>query len=208
MDGTFLDHLSRAIQIGLGLIFVTAAIAKLRSPGIFVETVGAYRLLRDWAVAPVAAGVIGAELFIAFAFMSGSLLGFALPLALFMLGLFFVAVAVNLRRGRRIPCGCFGNRRESISSKDLVRIVLLLCGGLSLAVLKVGFETQALRLGSITALGSDAVAYVVQLTAIASFLIVLGIWLLHAPDVVTAMRGRPHVGPRTDGDVGKEIEPV
>jgi hypothetical protein len=203
MDETFPDHLSHAIQIGLGLIFVAAAFAKLRRPGAFVETVGAYRLLPAWIVAPVAAGVIGAELFLALAFLSGSLLGLGLPLALFTLALFFFAVAVNLRRGRRIPCGCFGNRREDISSKDLVRIVILLCGVSSLVVLKVGFEARALTIGSVMAMGEDAVAYVVQLTAIASFLIVLGIWLLHAPDVVMAVRGRPHID-----EIGKEVEPV
>jgi Methylamine utilisation protein MauE len=208
MDETFSDHLSHAIQIALGLVFVTAALAKLRSPHTFVQTVGAYRLLRDWMVAPVAVGVIGAELFLAVAFMSGSLLGFALPLALFMLGLFLFAVAVNLRRGRHIPCGCFGNRHDEISSKDLVRIVILLSGGLSLVVLNVGFGTRALTISSVTALGTDAVAYVVQLSAIASFLIVLGIWLLYVPDVVAALGGMRRIGRRIDDDAGKEVEPV
>jgi hypothetical protein len=96
-----------AVQIAVGLILASAAIAKLRDRGTFAGVVADYRLAPDWAVAPIALLLPLAELAIG----AMLILGLALPIAVIggvaLLALFAGAIAINLQRGRTtIDCGC------------------------------------------------------------------------------------------------------
>jgi hypothetical protein len=86
---------------------------------------------------PTAFAVIAIEVFLAGALLTGSLAGIALPLTILLLVAFLMAVLINLDRGRKVPCGCFGDRSEIISGRVLVRVVLLLTAATLLSILNL-----------------------------------------------------------------------
>ena len=107
--------LALASRVFLAVSFGVGAAEKLRDPAIFVRAVGQYRLLPPALARPAAYALIAAEVLVA-----GGLLwlpGAWGPLAaIALLGLFALAMAVNLLRGRRqIACGCsYGAKAETI----------------------------------------------------------------------------------------------
>src|SRR2546428_13263493 len=97
------------LRAALGLLFLVAAVHKLRDFGRFRATLAEYRLLPR-AVLPVAAGlVLVAELSVA-AMLVTPARGAPGPLAACaILVVYATAIAINLARGRRhIDCGCAG----------------------------------------------------------------------------------------------------
>ncbi len=95
-----------AASICAGLIFLVAAVAKLRHRDVLPGVIANYRLLPDALVAPAAVALPVAELIVGAALLIGSrplapLAGIALLLV------FAGAMAINIRRGRtQIDCGC------------------------------------------------------------------------------------------------------
>jgi hypothetical protein len=82
-----------AAAIGVGLVFVTAGLAKLRSRRMFPGVVANYRLLPETMVAPVAYALPWAELAIGLGLMAGIDKGTEL------------VGAAETGRGREIPRG-------------------------------------------------------------------------------------------------------
>ncbi|MBT2187284.1 methylamine utilization protein MauE [Sphingobium sp. H33] len=103
---TALSVTGLAASIGIGLIFTTAGIVKLRHRRLLPGVIANYRLLPDALVSPAATLLPLAEILIGAALIAGlrpvpALLGIAL------LGLFALAMAINILRGRsHISCGC------------------------------------------------------------------------------------------------------
>ena len=174
-----------AVQLSLGVVFALAAIPKLRDRATFTRTVTRYRLLPHRLASALATAVIAIESCLAVAFLTGWLLPIALPLAGTVLVLFAVAVAVSLRRGRRIPCGCFGGESESVSGRSLARLGTLLAGvGLVVAVRPAGVTAAAL-----VREGSPALRYLVGVGGVAAFVLLATAWLLSLPELVSLWRG-------------------
>lgn len=108
-----------AAATGVGLVFLTAALAKLRSRGLFPGVVANYRLLPDALVAPVATTLPFIELGIGLALVAGS--SFAAAPAVAMLLVFAAAMAINIGRGRsHIDCGCGRSDLRQPLSRTLV----------------------------------------------------------------------------------------
>ena len=117
-----------AIRAGLALLLATSAFAKLRDVGAFAGAVAGYRLLPIALAKPAAGVFIAAELAIAAAlFVPGLHVAAAIGGAS-LLGLYTVAIAWNLARGRRdIDCGCGGPLgRQRISEALVIRNALLI----------------------------------------------------------------------------------
>jgi methylamine utilization protein MauE len=92
-----------------------------------------------------------------------------------------VAVTVNLRRYRAIPCGCFGVRSVPISSATLVRLGLLL-----LAVVVVSACTAA---GTPPLVLADTGANdLISLSGLAGFLVIAASWSQHVPQLRSLIR--------------------
>jgi hypothetical protein len=107
-SGGLLADLSGALRLVLGGVLLRAFVAKARVPRRFIEAVRAYALLPP-GIAPIAAGgLLLAEPVLALALLTGWGGALAWDATVLLLGLFLIAVAVNLRRGRQIPCGCLG----------------------------------------------------------------------------------------------------
>jgi len=125
---------SRAIALGLAVLFVAAALHKARGFGDFTAVLGEYRLLPPHAVAVAAAALLCAELVLATCltvplWQKQGALG-----AAFVLLVYSLAIGINLARGRReIDCGCGAGARP-LSSALLVRNGLLVAAALMAAL--------------------------------------------------------------------------
>lgn len=141
-----------AVCVMMGLLFLIAAVGKLRSIGEFRETLANYRLLPEAAVVPVAVLLPLTELTVGAALLPGFRL--ALVPAIGLLLLFSGAVAVNLRRGRtQIDCGCGGADGRQPISWALVWHDLALAGLAALAFASPHAAIGAYALGGCLILG-------------------------------------------------------
>lgn len=112
------------IRAAIALIFLTAAIGKIRNWTAFEGVVANYRLLPDRLVKPVALALPPFELAIAIALPFGAaIVDWA---AASLLLLFGMAMGLNLARGRdHIDCGCFQS-----ALRQKLRWVLVVRNGL------------------------------------------------------------------------------
>jgi len=96
----------QAGAVAVGLVFVQAALAKLRHRDLFPGVLANYRLLPEALIAPTAALLPVAELVIGLALLAGGQRFAVLPAA-GLLSAFAAAMAINIVRGRsQIDCGC------------------------------------------------------------------------------------------------------
>jgi Methylamine utilisation protein MauE len=115
-----MKEIALAIRVLVALIFLTAALGKVRHRLAFQGVVANYRLLPDVAVSafaqlvPLVETAVAAALLVApspWPEVSGGAL----------LILFAAAMAINIRRGRRhIDCGCFQSALKQTLSWTLV----------------------------------------------------------------------------------------
>lgn len=118
----------------LGLLFAASAVAKLSQLRSFALGIVSYRLIPRRA-APVVAGVVVlAELVLAASFFSGMVVSAAALGAVALSAVFTAAIGINLVRGNRVACHCFGGDFdiERISLASLARSAAI--GSLSLAL--------------------------------------------------------------------------
>lgn len=111
----------------LVVVFLAASVNKLRSLEIFEGVVYNFRLLPETLVKPVAYILPFLELAVAAALVVPATRGYSGWTAVILLGVFTVAVAINLLRGRReIDCGCFGSKHMSSDLKQTLSWWLVL----------------------------------------------------------------------------------
>ena len=131
----YADILVLIARLALGVFFLSSSVGKLRDLDGFVQGVLNYRVLpSSWAHR---LGIIlpWIEVFIALALLFGIALLFVSSVAIILLLCFIVAVAVNLQRGRAIPCNCHGIAgTKTISRGTIARNCLLLFFALILIV--------------------------------------------------------------------------
>ncbi|MGH8291469.1 MAG: MauE/DoxX family redox-associated membrane protein [Steroidobacteraceae bacterium] len=109
------------------LLFATAAVGKVKHRHELAGVVANYHLLPERLAAPVAWTIIGLESLTALSLASGVRLAAGAALGIALLGVFALAIGINLARGRReIDCGCFqSGLRQTLSTGLLVRNLLL-----------------------------------------------------------------------------------
>jgi Methylamine utilisation protein MauE len=166
-----LAKLELATQLAIGILFLFSAVGKLWDRRGFAEGVGQYRLLPPAFVKPFSFVVILVEILLAFTHLTGTFLRIAFPIGVLTLVSFGVAVSVNLKRGRALPCYCFGHGGEGISTSTLARLALLTVGE-TLLLATHGVATAPL-LRSTFELGAG-VFWAVTLLAGGSWLLSLG----------------------------------
>jgi putative oxidoreductase len=193
-----------ACQLVLGAVFLVAALPKLRRPRAFRDSVVAYEILPTSVATAVSAILIPLELILGIAFPTGLLLAIALPLATGLIGVFLVAVGVNLRRGRRIACGCFGNGREPISSRTLLRLLLLL----GIVLLLIAYPAGQSPMPSLNSLARDEASrsFLIQRAWLAAVLALLAAWLLNLPEFLLVFRRMVPSGPSPAEAIERDVE--
>ncbi len=151
-----------AMRVLGALVFGTAVVGKLRHRAEFVGVVANYRLVPDALAAPAAWLVIGLELVVVAALVSGIGLAAGAGLATLLLIGFAAAMAINLGRGRReIDCGCFQSALRQRLSWALVARNLVLAA--LLAVLLGGGALPGTALGLVDGLGAGLMLYLFYL---------------------------------------------
>jgi hypothetical protein len=124
-----------AIRTLIALVFMNAAIGKMRNWPIFQGIVANYRLLPQFLVGPVTYVLPPAEAAIGAILATGLFAPWAEAAAALLLGVFAVAMGINLLRGRRhIDCGCFQSTLKqplswTLVSRNALLALLLVAAG-------------------------------------------------------------------------------
>lgn len=176
-----------SLQLAVGFVFLAASASKLADIKAFRLTVLGYAIVPAALVTTVAFVTVVVEITIGAALLAGYLVAAAVPTGLAALAAFALGISVNLIRGRRIPCGCFGSRADTISARSLMRIALLTIPLAALAVFGgSGTTSRALISG-----GAEGVPLLIEVTSLAVFLLILGTWLLALPEVARSLGLEP-----------------
>ena len=122
------------IRFALGTMFLAAGASKLSDLGEFADAIKLYRIIPGATAGAVARMVSVIEVVLGTVLLLGVAIPFASVAGSVLLVIFALAMAVNLIRGRQIPCGC---KRESepIQIKHIVRNALAVAALLFLATL-------------------------------------------------------------------------
>jgi methylamine utilization protein MauE len=199
-----MDEMLLVAQLAVGLVFLPSASGKLQNPVGFAQGVSEYRILPSYLAFGVGMLLIPLEFFLGVSHLTGWLLAYTVPMGLATLASFAVAVAVNLRRGRSLPCYCFGSQdRERISGRTLARLLLLFACELLLLLDAGLFKASPLvypdRIHSFHDLALASFW--------AIFLLIAGSWLLSAPEVIELWRKRHNYGAGTGNADSDSIQP-
>jgi len=138
-----------------GLLFLSAALQKLRRLGEFTEILRAYQVLPDSA-ARLSWAVPALELTIAAGLLAGASRPGACLAGAALLVLYGAAIAVNLQRGRYdLSCGCGGvDERRPIAAWMVWRNLLLAA---LLAALLIPWSSRAMDAADALTIGAGTV---------------------------------------------------
>lgn len=126
LGGSGLGVLGLAGAMGVGLVFLQAALAKLRHRDLLPGVIANYRLLPNALVGPAALLLAPTEFVVALGLLLGGQ-SLAAAAAIALLVIFATAMGINIARGRRqIDCGCGRSQlRQPLSWLLVVRNLLL-----------------------------------------------------------------------------------
>ena len=167
------------IQLAIGCVLLFSSVGKWRDLIGFAHGVEDYDVLPDRLAFIFGLLVVPLETAVAISHLTGWWISAALILGLAMFGSFAVAVTINLKRGRSLPCYCFGDSTgETISAQTLARLLLLIAG-------------EGLLLLSLQTSGTISLVYHQLATPRefgftlfwTSFIVVTAMWLLSMADL-------------------------
>lgn len=146
-------HMTPAIRLALGVLFLLSSIPKTRHPYAYLESVYGYQLVSAKLGMLVAIVVPWAELIVALCLLAGVFVGGALLLTAFMGAVFTFANCWAVLHGLAVSCGCFGTDAGA-SPVGLKTVALssavMFAAGLGLAVhLRAKPQSSAIRTPSI-----------------------------------------------------------
>lgn len=179
------SRMTLVVQLAVGLVFLLSVKGKLLNPHGFARGVMGYQVLPDRVSYLGGLLLIPTEFFIAATHLTGWSLSFGVLLGVVTLACFTAGVAVNLKRGRLLPCHCFGDsKRDVISGRTLARLVLLTAGE-SLLLADVAFSrtNNPVSLDLVRDVSEFSSAFLSAL-----FLLVFGNWLIYASDVAKLLQ--------------------
>lgn len=140
------------------LVFATAVRGKVVHRHELPGVVANYQLLPARLAAAAAWTIVGLECLVVVSLVSGVGLAAGAALAIALLGAFALAMAINLRRGRRqIDCGCFQSGLRQQLSGTLVARNLVLAALLTPLIAGTGSATP---LQWLDGLGAGLAAYI------------------------------------------------
>jgi protein-disulfide isomerase/uncharacterized membrane protein YphA (DoxX/SURF4 family) len=131
---TYRPWLGLLVRLGLGVVWLIAAIDKLGNPRLFVQAVRAYDATPEWLSEAIGYGLPVLEFCIAILLI----LGVAVRLAAIVSGVLFVVFLIGIiqaaARGIQLECGCFGGGGETAQGTTYTLDILRDIGLLILAV--------------------------------------------------------------------------
>lgn len=112
--------LSIRVQLGLGAIFLVAAIPKIADPPAFAHAIYNYHLAPGAVINAIALVLPWVEFLAGIALVAGVWKRTAAGVTGLLLLVFLVALSVNLARGNPVNCGCFGVHAKDKSRAELM----------------------------------------------------------------------------------------
>jgi len=110
----------------LGYIFLMSSLSKLSSSATFKDDIMEYQLLSAKQARLVARILPKIELVLGVSWIIGLGLPIASSLAIMLLLIFTLAIILNLVRGRRFSCHCFGRSSSIIGPAMIIRNIFLI----------------------------------------------------------------------------------
>lgn len=168
-----MQYVAIGCRLLIAVVFIASASTKLVGPtafGAFARSVRTMRVLPAAWSRPVAYLVVAAEVLSALLV----LVPLALPavagfvVAAGLLAAFAVGITINVRRGDRTPCRCFGKSTTPLGPLHIFRNIFLICAaalGATASVLPGGVDWGGAAVGAIA--GIVLAALVVALDDIA-----------------------------------------
>lgn len=129
-----MEYLGLAGRLVIGLVFLIAAVPKLRDPAAFRSSVAAYKILPEAFVTPVARALPPLEVAIGVMLVTGVLIVPVSVLAAVVLVGFAGAIWYAVERGSKIGCGCGFRRLQTVSRALVARNAALTVAALAAAV--------------------------------------------------------------------------
>jgi len=178
------------IQFAIGLVLLCSSVSKWLDPLDFARSIGNYQVLPPKLGYWFGLFVILVETWSATAHLTSWGLQIAVPATLALFASFALAIGVNLLRGRRPPCRCFGESdNETISGSTLLRLAILFVG--EAALLGSHYSARITSVAPTQALGRDIQGFALLLAVLA---VIATMWLLSLPDLVSVLRPCPRCG--------------
>jgi uncharacterized membrane protein YphA (DoxX/SURF4 family) len=138
------------LRIALGAVFAYAAWLKLRVPWqLFAGAIGDYKVLPDWAVAPLARTLPWAELLLGALLILGLWRRMVATAITLLLAGFFTLLVRAFALHMDISCGCFGPTGDPISWRTLLRDGSLLAVSLAVTWMSYARPREASRPASL-----------------------------------------------------------
>jgi uncharacterized membrane protein YphA (DoxX/SURF4 family) len=200
-------HSIFVLQLSVGIVFLLSAFSKFLEPRQFMRTVAKYEILPAPIASLFALMLVPLEVFLAISFLTGWLIDIALPLAAVTLAVFLMAVGINLNRGRKVRCGCFGNVDEQISSRTVARLSLLVLAVLIQIIFRVASGTATPDVSQLVVSWATFV-YLLLSVFLATSFVLLGAWMLNLPELISLARSfRPgHLPEANNTPARQELE--
>jgi uncharacterized membrane protein YphA (DoxX/SURF4 family) len=129
-----MEYLGLAGRLVIGLVFLVAAVPKLRDPAAFRSSVAAYKILPEALVTPVARALPPLEVAIGLMLITGILVVPVSVLAALVLVGFAAAIWYAVERGSKIGCGCGFRQLQTVSRALVARNAALTAAALAAAV--------------------------------------------------------------------------
>jgi putative oxidoreductase len=140
-----MNRLTCLLRFLAGGIFVVAGVLKVLDPARFAADIDHFRLLRYFAVAPLALYLPWLEIICGLAVFVRAWRRSALLLLLALTIVFIAAITSAWMRGLDIRCGCFGAASTAPLAFDLVFDLVL--GGVLVWLLRVESRPESPRKG-------------------------------------------------------------
>jgi len=187
-----MPEMTLVIQLAIGAVLLVSSGNKWRDPMGFARGVADYDVLPDRLAVIFGLLLVPLETAVAASHFTGWWISAAVPLGIAMFASFAVAVAINLRRGRSLPCYCFGDGTgETISAQSLARLLLLLGGeGLLLLSLRQSGAARPVYHQLVT---FRDFGFALFWTA---FVVVVAMWVLRLPDLHELLRSHASLAVR------------
>lgn len=180
-------HIGFALQLAVGAVLIASFVSKVRAFPSFEEAVAEYAIVPERLARGSAVIVVFAEGLLGLALITGAGGLFVIVLTAVLFGSFGAAVVINLRRGRLVPCGCFGDREERISMRTFARLTLLVSAVVLLLALTWSGTSRTTLTGLVEE-GTSSLVYVLEIASLSSFLILAAMWILSMPELLRLLR--------------------
>ncbi len=127
------------LRLGMGAVFVVAAVPKIAAPDLFALAIHNYQMLPPWGVNIMAVVLPWLELVVGACLAVGIWRRASALIMAILMVVFMIALASAAARGLSISCGCF-EVGEHAEKSSLVWAVLRDTGFLAAALVLVRFE--------------------------------------------------------------------